>query len=453
MPVSTRRPSSSWYGEPDAYLNARVLGAPPTDRCDRFFTVAPCGLAEGHAVRHDDGFVPNSVELATRRGDFAWLSGEPDVCGGGHDEGEGGDDVESKEVTRDTASSETSEPTSGTAKGEPSVSADDESDEESSDESSDDISETSTPDQPEPEKKQQPRTAGVPWEAFLPPPFWYHPLAYAPAFWAGRENTKSKDPKPTKKKKLANGTPGGSAPQNPTKQTEVPSEKECSPPLTRGVSAWGVSVLVPQGNEEVKEPAEEYDEADERNNQPTFAGLGRYNLQDDLCSAVWSIAKGNLDVLQPVFYAHDAKQKGYLTREETRAMLRDLEPLASARQLDRVEAFLLAANAVSRSGFDGTHEFRDDKVPFPPCTLDSLVRGSHLGACAAARLDTPEGCTSAAKLVALVENALVADPELLRVVFGETGKKKPHTRGFKKHMTYTRTNPPTADEPGCTDWC
>ena len=179
----------------------------------------------------------------------------------------------------------------------------------------------------------------------------------------------------------------------------LPKEKETdvelSPPRGRA-NAWGVSVLVPaprDENENSSPTFSGYGASLGERGADDFVGLGRYDLSDDLCCAVWGVAKTNLDALQPVFYAHDEAQKGYLTRNELRAALRHLEPRCSARQVDRVEAMLLAAT--SDSGDDALRH----------TTLDALVRAAHGGASAAARLETPEGCLSAAALVAALENA------------------------------------------------
>ena len=49
--------------------------------------------------------------------------------------------------------------------------------------------------------------------------------------------------------------------------------------------------------------------------------FGGYRLENDLCCAVWSVAKDRLDLLQPIFYSHDAGRKGYLRPGELRAMV------------------------------------------------------------------------------------------------------------------------------------
>ena len=139
--------------------------------------------------------------------------------------------------------------------------------------------------------------------------------------------------------------------------------------------------------------------------------FGGYRLEHDLCCAIWSVAKDRLDLLQPIFYSHDAGRKGHLLPGEMRAMLRRLEPEAPDRQLDRVEAMVSAAEQfatkatavpVGSSGGFALHGV----------TLDAFVRAVHGGATAAARLATPEGCAAAAQLVGHLESAVMASPDV-----------------------------------------
>ena len=413
MTAATRRESSSF--DPDAYLRSGQTGMSES-RGDRFFTVKPSSISSGHA--DTSPFMPLPVEIASRNGDFAWLAGEPD--GVERCVESDASDAEKDEVNETTdTTSETSEPEpSETTKEEDVVESDEESSE-SSDASTESEDEPEQPEQPKQPTHQQAPT--LPWETQMPPPYWYHPFAYAPGpygYPAPAQKPKSKKTKKRgKKEDTAKTTPLKDTQANvPQSQTAVPSEhvrsQVPSPLSTRGPSAWGVSVLVPRAKEVTNKKGDafgEYEDGFDSSTQ-TFQGLGRYNLADDLCHAVWSIAKGNLDVLQPVFYAHDASQKGYLNREELRAMLRDLEPQTSQRQLDRVEAMVGA-------GDNSQTDTRTKTSTFPPTTLDALVRAAHGGAAAAARLDTAEGCLSAAALVAQLENALVNDSQLLNQVF------------------------------------
>jgi hypothetical protein len=227
----------------------------------------------------------------------------------------------------------------------------------------------------------------------------------------GRSKKKEREGDAEKKKAdadVSSASPHSSSPVLGTEKKREPKEKESSVSPPRGrANAWGVSVLVPaprDGNQTSSPTFSGYGDDGERG-EHDFVGLGRYDLSDDLCCAVWEVAKNNLDALQPVFYAHDEAQKGYLTRTELRAALRHLEPRCSARQVDRVEAMLLAAT--SDSGDDALRH----------TTLDALVRAAHGGASAAARLETPEGCLSAAALVAALENALADDATRARLCF------------------------------------
>ena len=114
----------------------------------------------------------------------------------------------------------------------------------------------------------------------------------------------------------------------------------------------------------------------------------------------------------PAFHSHDRGQKGYLRLSELRALLSTLDPLASARQLDRVEAMVLADHPSPLPG--GSLGGDGDDATFPGTTLDGLVRAAHGGAAAAARLATRDGCFTAATLVARLENAAADDPATFR---------------------------------------
>jgi muramoyltetrapeptide carboxypeptidase LdcA involved in peptidoglycan recycling len=65
----------------------------------------------------------------------------------------------------------------------------------------------------------------------------------------------------------------------------------------------------------------------------------------------------------------------------------------------------------------------------------SLVRAVHGGAAAAARLATPEGCGAAAQLVAQLENAAVASPEVFHRALSSMAPRDdpPSRRRVKLH--------------------
>jgi len=141
-------------------------------------------------------------------------------------------------------------------------------------------------------------------------------------------------------------------------------------------------------------------------------GFGSYDVENDLCRAVWRVASEDASSLLPAFHSHDRGQKGYLRLSELRALLSTLDPLASARQLDRVEAMVLADHPSPLPG--GSLGGDGDDATFPGTTLDGLVRAAHGGAAAAARLATRDGCLTAATLVARLENAAADDPATFR---------------------------------------
>ena len=161
-------------------------------------------------------------------------------------------------------------------------------------------------------------------------------------------------------------------------------------------------------------------------------GFGSYRLENDLCCALWIVAKDRLDLLQPVFYSHDKVQKGYLQQSELRELLHNLEPEASERQLDRVDAMIIAEHASMLSGAQG----------YPPVTLDLLVRSVHGGAAAAARLSTSDGCLSAARLVAQLENAFV-ESNSLDLIFSSDMLKgcPPSLRRVRLHRAMLQVAP------------
>lgn len=161
-------------------------------------------------------------------------------------------------------------------------------------------------------------------------------------------------------------------------------------------------------------------------------GFGSYHLENDLCCALWTVAKDRLDLLQPVFYSHDKGQKGYLQQSELRELLHHLEPEASERQLDRVDAMIIAEHASRLSGAHG----------YPPVTLDLLVRSVHGGAAAAARLSTSDGCLSAARLVAQLENAF-AESNSLDLIFSIDMMKgcPPSLRRVRLHRAMLQVAP------------
>ena len=340
MSAVTRRASS--YADPDAYLSARVRHGGSETRRDRYFVVKDASIPSGYA---DDGFVPAAVALAARNGDFGWLSGAPDAKDRYADAGSEADEpivsADEKRSPEDASeASESSEPEKSQTATED---GEDDSEEEVEEEEEE---EEETADA---RKARPPRAPSGPWESFSPP--------------RGRANAR-----------------GVSAPV----------------PAPRGS---GGSDESPSASEESAEKNDARDVA-----RVAFEGLGRYELSDDLCGAVWGVAKRNMDALQPTFYARDAARKGYLSRTELRAALRDLEPRCSARQLDRVEAMLRAASSNSGASGPGGDVMRHT-------TLDALVRAAHGGVSAAARLETPGGCLSAARLVAALENAIADDAE------------------------------------------
>ena len=408
MSATTRRASP--YADPDAYLSARVRDGGSETRQDRYFVVKDVPNPSGHA---DDGFVPAAVALAARNGDFGWLSGAPDAKDRYADAGSEADEpVASADEKRPPA--EPSEASECSESSETSETATEEEEEETEEETED------------ARNARSPRAPVAPWESpYVPPPYWYPPFfAYAPPPFAKprrvpRRKRTERRPDAADDADDADAARRGVdtvEERGPSTRSERKTETSAgeSPPRGRA-NAWGVSVLVPApraegaASDESAADAADFADADdaraETNGSDAFEGLGRYDLADDLCCAVWSVAKNNLDALQPTFYAHDAAQKGYLSRAELRAALRDLEPRCSARQLDRVEAMLCATTSTSGA----SSPLPDDALRHT--TLDALVRAAHGGASAAARLETPEGCLSAARLVAALENAVADDPE------------------------------------------
>lgn len=133
--------------------------------------------------------------------------------------------------------------------------------------------------------------------------------------------------------------------------------------------------------------------------------FGGYSVEmEDLCYALWLIAKDSVYELPRIFAKYDARKKGYLRPKELRAMLRALDPEADERQLDRVEAMIVAEHPTPPSA--GQEEL------LPAVTLDILVRAALGGYSAAAKLSTPKGCAQAAQLVAQLEYATAASPHV-----------------------------------------